>query len=288
MNPNNDGDVYEVEIATSEVSELEDFPTRLKNDKDSEEPKKPSLKKKSTKKQSIEKTLWSVAKKYKSLLTSGDVPQIEESEQDRETVSEAYRELNTKRHLQLDARVYQSLTKMQRTRDTKIILEGTTEKDRLRMIAWEVKTRIQPVTFISGDSTFEMDIFRLHNNDTIRILDEENAELVIEDSIIEGKGVEIKESLSLRKLTNEEKEKLKKEVIKRFAGKTLSKDQLEKQLDSLYADLISLMVRERRLLLLKIAPNKIKIIPAGEKLDHYHKEDAISQSIVIQPLANKK
>ncbi|MHA1442374.1 MAG: hypothetical protein ACTSPK_11000, partial [Candidatus Heimdallarchaeota archaeon] len=159
------------------------------------------------------------------------------------------------------------MAQMQRTRDTKIALEGTTEKDRLRMIAWEVKIRIQPVTFISGDSTFEMDIFRLHNNDTIRILDEESADLVIEDTIIDGKGVEIKDTLSLRNLTSEEKEALKEKVLKRFAGKIFSKEQLEKQLDSLYADLISLMVREQRILLLKIAPDKIKIIPAGDELD---------------------
>lgn len=287
MSPNNDGDVYEVEIVTSEVSDLEDL-SQLKIEKELEDLKKQSSKKKEKKDQSVEKTLWSVAKKYKSLLTSGEVPQIEESEIDRETVSDAYRELETKRHRQLDARVYQSLTKMQRTRDTTIALEGTTEKDRLRMIAWEVKIRLQPVTFISGDSTFEMDIFRLHNNDNIRILDEESAELVVEDTIIEGKGIEIRENLTLRNLTIEEKEELKKVVLKRFSGKIYSKDQLEKQLDSLNADLISLMVRERRILLLKIAPNKIKIIPAGEELDKYHKEAINSQSMVIRPLANSK
>ncbi|MHA1124866.1 MAG: hypothetical protein ACTSO7_06460 [Candidatus Heimdallarchaeota archaeon] len=286
MSPNNEGDVYEVEIATSEVSDLEDSPQAL-IEKDTEPPKEPSSKKKVKKELTVEKTLWSIAKKYKSLQTSGEVPLIDESEQDRESVSEAYRELESKRHRQLDARVYQSLTKMQRDRDTKIALEGTTEKDRLRMIAWEVKIRIQPVTFISGDSTFEMDIFRLHNNDNIRILDGESADLVVEDTIIDGKGIEIKESLSLRNLTIEEKEELKKEILKRFAGKIYSKNQLEKQLDSLYADLISLMVRERRILLLKIAPDKIKIIPAGEELDKYHQEVVSSQSMVIQPLANK-
>jgi len=286
LSPNNEGDVYEVEIATSEVSDLEDSPQAL-IEKDTEPPKEPSSKKKVKKELTVEKTLWSIAKKYKSLQTSGEVPLIDESEQDRESVSEAYRELESKRHRQLDARVYQSLTKMQRDRDTKIALEGTTEKDRLRMIAWEVKIRIQPVTFISGDSTFEMDIFRLHNNDNIRILDGESADLVVEDTIIDGKGIEIKESLSLRNLTIEEKEELKKEILKRFAGKIYSKNQLEKQLDSLYADLISLMVRERRILLLKIAPDKIKIIPAGEELDKYHQEVVSSQSMVIQPLANK-
>jgi hypothetical protein len=286
LSPNNEGDVYEVEITTSELPDIEDSP-QVKTSKDPDPPEEASLKKKGKKKQSVEKTLWSVAKKYKSLLTNGDVPQIEESEADRESVSEAYRELESKRHRQLDARVYQSLAKMQRTRDTKIALEGSTEKDRLRMIAWEVKIRIQPITFISGDSTFEMDIFRLHNNDNIRILDEESAELVVEDSIIDGKGVEIRDNLSLRNLTNEEKEALKLKVLKRFAGKIFSKEQLEKQLDSLNADLISLMVRERRILLLKIAPNKIKIIPAGEELDKYHKEAIGSQSMVMRPLANR-
>jgi len=287
LSTNNEGDVYEVEIATSEIPDLEDSP-KIKPDKNTGPPKEPSTKKKEKKEQSVEKKLWSVAKKYKSLFTSGEVPQIEESEQDRGSVSEAYRELENKRHRQLDARVYHSLAQMQRTRDTKIALEGTTEKDRLRMIAWEVKIRIQPVTFISGDSTFEMDIFRLHNNDTIRILDEESADLVIEDTIIDGKGVEIKDTLSLRNLTSEEKEALKEKVLKRFAGKIFSKEQLEKQLDSLYADLISLMVREQRILLLKIAPDKIKIIPAGDELDKYHKEAISSQSMVIRPLANQK
>jgi hypothetical protein len=286
LNPNNDGDVYQVEI-NSEISDIDET---LGSKKESEfkDSKTPSNKKnKSTKDQPVEKVLWNVAKKYKSLLSSGRVPQIIESEEDRETVSEAYIELETKRHRQLDARVYQSLAKMQRTRDTKIALEGTTEKDRLRMIAWEVKTRIQPVTFISGESTFELDIFRMHNNDTVRIMEEEAEDLVVEDTIIEGKGIEIRENLNLRKLTKEEKEELKIEVIKRFAGKIYTKKQLEKQLDSLFADLISLLVRERRILLVKIDQTKIKIVSASEELEKYQTDTITSQSMVIQPLANK-
>ena len=141
---------------------------------------------------SIEKKLWNVAKKYKTFFDKDEVPQIAESEEDRQEVSDAYLEVSTKRHRQLDSRVYHSLTKMQRTRDAKVALEGTTEKDRLRMIAWEVKIRLQPIIFAVGDSTIEMDIFNLHETGAdVRIIEGTSQELLIEDNILDENSIAI-------------------------------------------------------------------------------------------------
>lgn len=235
----------------------------------------------------IEKKLWNIAKKYKTFFDKGEVPQIQESEDDRGEIAEAYTELSTKRHWQLDARAYQSLTKMQRTRDAKIALEGTSEKERLRMIAWEVKTRVQPIVFIPGDSTIGMDIFNAHSNNNIRIIEGNSQELLVEDEIIEGKGIAIIENLPLRKLSKNQKEKLKREVLTKFNGAIMTKAEFEKNLDSLYADMISLMVREGIITVLKVAKDKFKILAIENLTEEYSDSDLESQSLAITPMKDK-
>lgn len=192
-------------------------------------------------------------------------------------------EISTKRHRQLDSRVYHSLTKMQRTRDAKVALEGTTEKDRLRMIAWEVKIRLQPIIFTAGDSTIEMDIFNLHETGTdVRIIEGKNQELLIEDNILDGKGIAIIDDLPLRKLTKDQKAKLKQEIIEKFGGKVFSKEDFDRKLTSLYADLISLMVREKQIVLVKQQDNRFKLIPI-EHEGEIDLEYLETQSLVITP-----
>jgi len=236
----------------------------------------------------VEKRLWSVAKKYKSLLDKGEIPQVSESEDDRKEVEDAYLELSSNRHWQLDARVYQSLTKMQRTRDAKIALEGTTEKDRLRMIAWEVKTRTQAVIFILGDNTLEMDIFNLHDVSNVRIIEGDAKEILIEDDILESKGIAILDNLQLRKLTKTQKMKLKKEVLAKFENKEFSKEDLNKNLDSLYADLISLMVREGMIILLKTKDNKYRILSSEKAKQEMEEAEFYSISLAITPRKERK
>jgi hypothetical protein len=231
----------------------------------------------------IEKTLWNVAKKYKTLLDKGTVPQIAESEEDRIEVSDAYLHVANKRHRELDARVYQSLTKMQMTRDSKVALEGTTERDRLRMIAWEVKIRTKAIMFMPGDNTLDMGMFNLHEVSGVQIIEGDEKELLIEDNILEGKGIAIMETLPLRKLTKEQKEVLKKEFLKKFGGKQFIISELESKIDSISADLISLLVREKQIVLLRTGKNSIEIVlmqTASGKIDEL---ELINQSIVITP-----
>ena len=280
---------FEIEItSTSEAKE-----TTSKNKRDGErDPEKAPEKGKNDKEEKIEKKLWNVARKYKTLLDSGEVPPIRESEEDRESVSEAYREIETQRHRNLDARVYNSLTKMQRTRDTKVAMEGTTEKDRLKMIAWEVKIRQQPVMFTPGDSTLNMSIFNTHDGNSIQILEgKSDSELLIEDNILEGKGIAILENLPLRNLTKEQKIELREKIINIFADKTFTKNEFETKLDSILADLISLMVREKQIQIQKLERDKYQIVSANEILEKNSEELMESQSLVIQPklsVLNKK
>ncbi len=249
-------------------------------------PKKPE-KKKQSQKDSVEKLLWNVAKKYKTLLDKGIVPQISESEEDRIEVSDAYQEIENKRHRQLDARVYQSLTKMQKTRDSKIALEGTTERDRLRMIAWEVKIRTQAIVFFPGDSTLDMNMFNAYDHTGIQIIEGDEKEILIEDDIIENKGIAILESLPLRKLTKEQKGKLKQEFLKKFRGKRFKITELENKIDSISADLISLLVREKQILLLKREQNIVEIMAYPDKLTEFKESDLLSRSIVLTPKKTK-
>lgn len=276
---NNDDDSSDLEFIISETG----FETNTKLPK--KEKVDPSKNKKK-KVDGVERKLWDVAKKYKTLLDSETVPPIEESEEDRETVEHAYQELETKRHWQLDARVYQSLTKMQRTRDAKIALEGTTEKERLRMIAWEVKIRTQPVIFIHGDSTLDIGIFRMHDNDAVRILEGDNKEILVEDEIVDLKGIAILADLPLRNLTKDEKLELKQEILKKFGGKTFTKQELNDNFDSIYADLISLMTREGELLLLKDG-KKYRVINAKQD-SSINSSDLESQSLVLKPVKRVK
>ena len=286
LEDNND---IEVEISISESTNKEDSEKSSNKSKPNNNPEKPN--KGSMKKQAsdgVEKLLWSVAKKYKSLLDKGTVPQIAESEEDRIEVSDAYLNISSNRHRQLDARVYQSLTKMQRTRDTKVALEGTTERDRLRMIAWEVKIRTKAIMFMPGDNTLDMDMFNLHEVGGVQIIEGDDKELLVEDEILEGKGIAIMESLPLRKLTKEQKESLKKEFLKKFGGKQFKISDLECKIDSISADLISLLVREKQIMLLRTGKDSLEIIPmetASERIDEL---DLVNQSIVITPKKTRK
>jgi hypothetical protein len=177
---------------------------------------------------------------------------------------------------------------MQRTRDNKIALEGTTERDRLRMIAWEVKVRTHPIMFIPGDSTLEIDIFNMHDGNRIRIVDGEEKELSIEDTIIDDKGIAIMESLPLRKLSNEEKEILKKKFKKKFLGKKLKITDFEKSLDSIFADLLSLLVREKEIVILRRERGIVEIVDPSFCEENLDKDCLESQSIVVSPKKDEK
>ncbi len=172
---------------------------------------------------------------------------------------------------------------MQRTRDAKVALEGTTEKDRLRMIAWEVKIRLQPIIFAVGDSTIEMDIFNLHETGAdVRIIEGNSQELLIEDNVLDENSIAILDDLPLRKLTKDQKTKLKREIIEKFVGKVFSRDDFNRKLNSLYADLISLMVREKQIIILKQQDNRFKLIHV-EHEEAIDLEHLVSQSLVIIP-----
>ena len=284
-----DNDDIEIEISISESSNEEDSEkssNKSKSNNNSDKQKKDPKKKKTS--DGVEKKLWSVAKKYKTLLDKGTIPQIAESEEDRIEVSDAYLNISSNRHRQLDARVYQSLTKMQRTRDTKVALEGTTERDRLRMIAWEVKIRTKAIMFMPGDNTLDMDMFNLHEVGGVQIIEGDNKELLIEDKILEGKGIAIMESLPLRKLTKEQKESLKKDFLKKFGGKHFKISDLESKIDSIFADLISLLVREKQIMLLRTGKDSIEIIPMHTASERINELNLVNQSIVITPKKTRK
>ncbi|MCK5045352.1 MAG: hypothetical protein KAS22_02155 [Candidatus Heimdallarchaeota archaeon] len=284
-----DNDDIEIEISISESSNEEDSEkssNKSKSNNNSDKQKKDPKKKKTS--DGVEKKLWSVAKKYKTLLDKGLIPQIAESEEDRIEVSDAYLNISSNRHRQLDARVYQSLTKMQRTRDTKVALEGTTERDRLRMIAWEVKIRTKAIMFMPGDNTLDMDMFNLHDVGGVQIIEGDNKELLVEDKILEGKGIAIMESLPLRKLTKEQRESLKKEFLKKFGGKQFKISELESKIDSIFADLISLLVREKQIMLLRTGKDSIEIVLLHTASERINELDLVNQSIVITPKKTRK
>ncbi|MBD3189881.1 MAG: hypothetical protein GF308_04520 [Candidatus Heimdallarchaeota archaeon] len=238
--------------------------------------------KESIKKSTIEEVLWKQAKKYKGHLDQKKVLPVAESEADRQEVSKAYQQLITQRHWQLDARVYKSLSTMQRIRDTKVALEGSTEQDRLRMVAWEVKIRLQPIITLLGETTLNPDIFELHDGEEIRIIEGDDEELVTNDESLPVRLREISTDLPLRELTQEEITRLKLEIIQQFVGKTFTRKEFEQQLTSIHADLLSLMVREKEILLLKKSENKFEILSTNDKklVDN---RTLKSRSIVLAP-----
>ncbi|MFW9923278.1 MAG: hypothetical protein ACFFDW_08350 [Candidatus Thorarchaeota archaeon] len=284
---NNDGN-NSLEFIITTISEDSIDSSSIPVDETSEDRDIKHSPKKVKKSTGVEKKLWEVARKYKTLFDKGIVPQIDESEEDRKSVENAYEQLSTNRHWQLDANVYQSLSKMQRTRDAKVALEGTTETERLRMIAWEVKTRLQPIIFITGDSTVEMEIFNMHDTTAVRIIEGDNKEILVEDNVIVDKGVAILDDLPLRKISKQQKKQMKQEIIKQFGGKSFTLSEMNEIFDSINADLISLMTREGELLLLKQKEGKYKIIPLAETTEKIDHSILVSQSLTITPKRKKR
>lgn len=236
----------------------------------------------SIKKLNIEEVLWKQAKKYKGHLDQKKVLTVAESEADRQEVSGAYRYLVTQRHWQLDARVYKSLSTMQRIRDAKVALEGSTEQDRLRMVAWEVKIRLQPIVTLLGETTLSPDIFELHDGEEVRIIEGDDEELVTTEESLPIRLQKISSDPPLRELTQEEIGQLKLEIIQQFVGKTFTKTELEQELTSIHADLLSLMIREKEILLVKRDEKQFEILSAKDK--RIREEDSLkSRSVVLAP-----
>ena len=76
--------------------------------------------------------------------------------------------------------------------------------------------------------------------------------------------------------------------MKKFGGKQFKISELESKIDSISADLISLLVREKRIILLRTGKNSIEIIPMQNASERIDELDLVNQSIVITPKKNKK
>ena len=85
------------------------------------------------------------------------------------------------------------------------------------------------------------------------------------------------------KLTKEQKESLKKDFLKKFGGKEFKVSELESKIDSISADLISLLVREKQIMLLRTGKNSIEIVPVQTNSERIKELELINQSIVITP-----
>ncbi len=105
----------------------------------------------STKPMRIEDRLISVIMKYRN--DENQFFEIKEREEDRANVNSMYSQLYTLPQKILDSRCYLEFGKTQQKQTIEFLADDTTPEQRLKMLAYIVRTVRKPIIFLSGKST---------------------------------------------------------------------------------------------------------------------------------------
>ncbi len=200
----------------------------------------------------LEKFLWGLTVKYKGLQKKNQVIPISESEEDRKKVSNAYPLLKRPREKILDGTIYKYLTKMQRTRDTRILLEKTTPEERLKLLAWEVRIRTSPLIFLHGHTYLHLNLFetfeKKERKDILDIIIDEEIHILDEEM----------EKVRLRPLTEYDIANMKQKLMDKLINKKIPISSLHQYISHWEADILSQLIRNEEITIVLVFGNLIE------------------------------
>jgi hypothetical protein len=223
-------------------------------------------------------TLFELQKKYAKSLKVRKIVTVQESEGDRERVSDAYLYLKNLKENMLDSALYSDFIDMSELREKSYLEQLLYPEKRLHQFAFMVSKLSQAVFAVEGDSSIpinELGTFlekveiHLESDSELEEFIEKNKEFIIPlKNIIFSKS----DYMSIEK-----------DVYDKFVGKKFNRETLDVMLSSIEAEILSKMISEKR----------IQVINDGDKLifEEITDEDQIkgvSSSVLLSPVKRNK
>jgi len=226
----------------------------------------------------IFQTLFELEKKYSRSLKIKKIVGVQESEEDRVRVSDAYLYLKNLKENLIDSALYSDFIDMSELREKNYLEQLLYPEKRLEKFAFMVSKLCQAVFTIEGENSIPLtDIGTFLEKDEIHL--ESDAEL---ESFI---SQNIEHIIPLKNIIFSKSDymSIERDVYEKFVGKKFSREELNVMLSSIEAELLSKMISEK----------KIQVIHEGDKLlfKEFTDEDkniGVSSSVLLSPVKKQK
>ncbi|MCK4895482.1 MAG: hypothetical protein KAS47_01635 [Candidatus Heimdallarchaeota archaeon] len=224
----------------------------------------------------IFQTLFELEKKYSKSLRKKEVVGVNESENDRKRVTDAYIYLNSQRESLVDSALYEGFIDMSELRESSYLEQMFLLEQRLNNFGQFVAKTCQSIFFTMGKPTVEYSSVDLEaKTELIASVDRDEIKLFIRKN---QDVLRVFEStlLSYGDILNYEKDMFEKLLDKKF-----KKKELENLLSVVETEILSKMISEK----------KIRVVQQGEYLvfsknGDYEELEGISSSVLLSPKKN--
>ncbi len=223
-------------------------------------------------------TLFELEKKYSRSLKIKKIVGVQESEDDRVRVSDAYLYLKNLKENLIDSALYSDFIDMSELREKSYLEQLLYPEKRLEKFAFLVSKLSQAVFIVEGENSIPTaDIGTYLEKVEIQLESESELESFIsknKEYIIPLKNIIFSKSDYMS---------IERDVYDKFVGKKFNRDVLNLMLSSIEAELLSKMISEK----------KIQVIHEGDKLLFEELTDenqikGISSSVLLSPVKRQK
>ncbi len=203
------------------------------------------------------KLYWGIAEKHERHLKKKEVLPLEESENDRQLISDAYKKASTLQELEYDQRVYRALVRMQELRDLSYLLEELDNRYKMELIAWELKIRQHPIFIlphlISPPKPIDDMVKDLQNESGLIFLHQHHdaqsqQKWEIESSPILLETHHVTKPIPYIKIDEKKRSQIRKKLFKELKNKTFFLTELSRRYNSLELQILSKMLKKGELL----------------------------------------
>ncbi len=207
---------------------------------------------------SLIKLYWGIAEKHERHLKKKEVLPLNESEKDRQMISDAYKSIQSPQELEFDRRTYQALVRMQELRDQSYLLEELDDQYKMELIAWELKIRQHPifilphVTSSSAVTDNVLDEFQISgiisNQASSENEGQDQPEWEIQSPVVVLDSRQVARPVSRIDVDNTKQELISTRLVAFLKSKTLSLEELSQKLTTLELQLLSTLLSKKELL----------------------------------------
>jgi hypothetical protein len=227
--------------------------------------------------ENIFQLVFELKRKYGKSIRKKEIVRLNESEEDRSKVSDAYLYLQSKKESILDSALYEDFIKMNELRENDLLEQLLYPHERLKAFADKVRSLCIPITYFSGatQTSYEESL----NNLTEEVIDFESLE---EIEIFLKKYKDFVEELSINFLGKGDILNIENTIKTKLIGKRIKKDKINQLLTTLEAEVLSKLISEK----------KIQVILNDDELifqDELEKEsEVVSSSVLLSPKNSTK
>ncbi len=187
--------------------------------------------------------LFELKKKYDKSLKNKEVVNVNESESDRGSVSNAYLYLQNEKESLIDAALYEGFIRMSELREKSLLDQILHPDERIGKLADIVKKLSTPITFFTRQNKFTTE-------EIISSLDEQIIELASDEEI--EKFIE-KYKQFITKLANNSMSKgdimnIEEQIKEKIIDKKIGKNEINLILTTVEAEILSKMISEKKII----------------------------------------